>query len=145
MKKLLSTLVVVLLTIGVYAQAEKQSKTTNSSTSTNATPATMQSGNAATMHSNEMMKDCMMMQEGKMMMMKSGKMMPMTADMKCSNGTTIMMNGTVMMSDGKQMMMKNGDCMDMAGNMMKPMDKDKGNSMHQNMNEPKKEADTKQE
>jgi hypothetical protein len=61
------------------------------------------------------MKDCCMMQNGKMMMMQNGKMMPMTKDITMKNGTKCMVNGKCVMKDGTKKMMKNGDCMDMEG------------------------------
>ncbi len=66
-----------------------------------------------------MMKDHVMMMDGKMMMMKDGKKMMMDTDMNMPNGTMVMKDGTCMMKDGSKMMMKEGDMMDMNGNMMK--------------------------
>ena len=64
-----------------------------------------------------MMKDCVMMKDGKMMMMKDGKSMPMTEDMTMSNGMVCMTDGTCKMKDGKTMMMKNGEKCTMDGKM----------------------------
>ena len=63
------------------------------------------------------MKDCVMMKDGKMMVMKEGKIMPMNKDMVMKNGTKCMTNGECITKDGKKMMMKNGDCMEMSGKM----------------------------
>ena len=71
-----------------------------------------------------MMKDCVMMKDGKMRARKNGESMEMDKDMKMSNGTMGMKDGTVKMKDGKTMMMKDGDMMDMQGKMSKmKMDK----------------------
>ena len=62
-----------------------------------------------------MMKDCVMMEDGKMMSMMGGKTMAMDKDMTMKNGTMVMTDGTVKMKDGKTMMLKNGDCVMMSG------------------------------
>ena len=131
MKKLMTVFVSVLFSVSVFAQADK------------AAPQTQPAPAHHDMHHD--MKNCVMMQDGKMMMMKDGKTMPMTADMKMSNGTTCAMNGECMMADGKKMMMKNGDCMDMSG-MMMPNTMGKGNMKKTTpTSEPKKEAGTKEQ
>lgn len=68
-----------------------------------------------TKHHSMMMKDCVMMKDGKLMVMKGGKNMEMTEDMTLSNGTTIMKDGNVKMKDGKTTSLKNGDCIYMDG------------------------------
>ena len=65
-----------------------------------------------------MMKDHIMMKDGKMMMMKDGKSMMMDKDMMMENGSKVMMDGTVMTKDGGKMMMKDGQMMGMDGMMM---------------------------
>ncbi len=65
-----------------------------------------------------MMKDGVMMKNGKMMMMKDGNTMMMDKEMMMSNGTKVMPDGTVMMTGGKKMMMKDGEMMNMNGEMM---------------------------
>ena len=71
-----------------------------------------------------MMKDCVMMEDGKMMVTKNGKNMMMDKDMTMTNGTMVMTDGTVKMKNGKTMMMKDGDHMYMNGKMGKmKMDK----------------------
>ena len=84
---------------------------------------------AQTTKKTTVMKDCCMMQNGKMMMMIDGKIMPMEKNMIMTNGTTCMTNGECVMKNGKKMMMKNGDCMEMSGKMcgakMKKMMKNK--------------------
>lgn len=72
------------------------------------------------MQSNQKMKDCVMMKDGKMMIKKDGKMTSMEYDMTMSNGSVISPNGMVKMKDGKTMQMHNGDKMDMNGEMMRP-------------------------
>lgn len=64
-----------------------------------------------------MMKDCVMMKDGKMMVMKNGKKMPMTEDMTMSNGMVCMKDGTCKMKDGTTMVMKNGEKCTMDGKM----------------------------
>ena len=66
-----------------------------------------------------MMKDCCMMEGGKMMCMMDGKKMPMDKDMTMKNGTMCMKNGECIMKDGTKMKMKEGECMDMNGKMDK--------------------------
>ena len=75
---------------------------------------------------NQKMKDCVVMEDGKMMIMKNGKSMSMDKDMKMSNGTMVMTDGTVKMKNGKSKMMKDGECVYMngtMGKMSKKMDK----------------------
>ncbi len=72
----------------------------------------------------EMMKDHLMMKDGKMMVMKEGKSMMMKEEMTLKDGTKVMMDGTVMMKDGKKMMMKDNDMIMMDGKMMKGGAKD---------------------
>lgn len=81
-----------------------------------------------TMHGK--MKDCVMMEGGKMMMMKGGSSMAMDKDMSMSNGTTVMTDGTVKMKNGTTKMLKDGQCVYMNGKMgsMK-MSKMKDNKM----------------
>ncbi len=136
MKKLVSVIVAVLFTAGVYAQAEKSA--TKSNTTTEQTKTTMHND----MHHD--MKDCVMMKDGKMWMMKGGKTMPMTSEMKMSNGNTVTTNGEVMMADGNKMMMKNGDCMDMHG-MMMPSNMGKTKTSKATTTDNKKEATTKEQ
>ena len=61
------------------------------------------------------MKDCVMMEDGKMMTMMGGNKMPMDHDTTMKNGTAVMTDGTVKMKNGKTMMLKNGDCVYMDG------------------------------
>ncbi|SFD02590.1 hypothetical protein SAMN05518672_101102 [Chitinophaga sp. CF118] len=65
------------------------------------------------------MKDCVMMDEGKMWVMKGGKTTEMTKEMTMTNGTKVMTDGSVKMKDGKTTMMKDGDCIMMSGKMKK--------------------------
>jgi hypothetical protein len=107
MKKYLVVLAVMFL-FGGYGFAEEMTP--------GETPVKSDAGMVKKGH---MMKDCCMMQDGKMMMMKDGKKMMMDADMDMPNGTMVMKDGTCTMKDGTKMMMKEGDRMDMDGNMMK--------------------------
>jgi hypothetical protein len=61
------------------------------------------------------MKDCVMMEDGKMMVMKGGENMAMDQDMTMTNGTMVMTDGTVKMKSGKTTKLKNGDCVMMNG------------------------------
>jgi hypothetical protein len=69
------------------------------------------------------MKDCVMMEDGKMMTMMDGNKMPMEADTTMKNGTEVMTDGTVKMKNGKTMMLKDGDCVYMDGTVHHPMSK----------------------
>ncbi|MFT3704742.1 MAG: hypothetical protein QM802_20420 [Agriterribacter sp.] len=97
MKKIAIT-IVVFLVCGYAVQAQNTPKKTDS-----------------TAHHSMMMKDCVMMKDGKMTVMKGGKTMDMTDDMKLSNGTTIMKDGSIKMKDGKTSTLNNGDCIYMDG------------------------------
>jgi hypothetical protein len=68
---------------------------------------------------HKMMKDCVMMKDGKMMVIKGGEHMDMTEDMTMTNGTTVMADGSVKTKDGKTMKLKDGDCVYMDGKMSK--------------------------
>jgi len=74
---------------------------------------------AQTKTDHSMMKDCCMMEDGKMMVIKDGKTMPMEKDMTMKNGTKCMVNGECIMKNGTKMQMKEGQCMDMRGKMDK--------------------------
>ena len=63
------------------------------------------------------MKDCVMMEGGKMMVMKGGQNMAMDDNMTLSNGTMIMTDGTVKMKNGKTKMLKDGQMVFMDGTM----------------------------
>ena len=68
---------------------------------------------------NHSMKNCVVMEDGKMMVMKNGKSMAMDKDMTMSNGTMVMTDGNVKMKNGKTKMMKDGECIYMNGTMGK--------------------------
>jgi hypothetical protein len=97
MKKLFIILFISLIGISVHAQEKMKEK----------------SGK----HSMHAMKDCVMMENGKLSVMKGGKTMDMSQDMTMSNGTVVMTDGTVKMKSGKTMMLKNGDCVYMNGSV----------------------------
>ncbi len=105
MKKLLILAVTFTLSAGVFAQDNMDKK--------------MDHKMDEKMDKKMMMKDGVMMKDGKMMMMKDGETMMMDKDIEMSNGTMVMMDGTVKMKDGKTMMMKDGDQMSMNGKMGK--------------------------
>ena len=67
----------------------------------------------------EMMKDHIMMKDGKVMMIMQGKSMPTDKELTLSNGVKVTVDGTVTMQDGKKTMMKNGDMLGMDGEMVK--------------------------
>ncbi len=102
MKKLLIVITSLTISCAVFAQNDMSNmKMTHKKT---------------TSHSH-MMKDCVMMKDGKMMVMKNGKKMPMTEDMTMSNGMVCMKDGTCKMKDGTTMVMKNGEKCTMDGKM----------------------------
>ena len=105
MKRLLIIVMVFVLGTSVKAQDTSSHKTTQ-----------------------HQMKDCVMMEEGKMIQMKAGKKMDMTQDMTMSNGAVVMKNGNVKKKDGTTMMLKNGDCVMMDGTL-KHMDMTKKKPM----------------
>ena len=72
------------------------------------------------MHSGKMkmMKDCVMMEDGKMMVMKGGKTMAMEQDMTMTNGTVVMSDGSLKMQDGTTKKLNNGDCVYMDGKVV---------------------------
>ena len=85
------------------------------------------------MHSGKMkgMKDCVMMEDGKMMVMKGGKTMAMDKDISLTNGSTVMSDGTVKMQDGTTKKLMDGDCVYMDGKMVS------GKEMHKKGMKPK--------
>ena len=100
MKYLFSFLLVSFLTTIAFAQDKKMDKMDSK------------------MSMKHKMKDCVMMEDGKMMVMKGGQNMAMDQDMTMSNGTMVMTDGTVKMKNGKTMKLKNGDCVYMNGSVM---------------------------
>lgn len=106
MKRLLALITAFTICSGAFAQEKmgdmKMSHTHKKSTS-----------------AHHMMKDCVMMKDGKMMVMKDGKTMEMDQDMTMSNGMVCMKDGTCKMKNGKTMKMKNGEVCYMNGKMEK--------------------------
>jgi hypothetical protein len=87
------------------------------------------------MHSSDkmkMMKDCVMMEDGKLMVMKGGKTTAMTQDMTLTNGATIMSDGSVKMHDGTTRKLSNGDCVYMDGKIVRG----KKGGMHKKASKP---------
>ena len=111
MKKLFVVIAAFFLTTGLFAQNTQDKKTDNQEHSEKMAKGDMK------------MKDCVMMENGKMMVMKNGQDMAMDQDMTMKNGTMVMKDGTVKMKDGKTSMLKDGECVYMDGHMskMKPM------------------------
>lgn len=108
MKKLVVVMVACTLCSGLFAQnTDKDQKMDKMD----------QSGKMAKGHMK--MKDCVMMDDGKMMVMKGGQTMAMDEDMTMKNGTMVMKDGTVKMKDGKTTMLKDGECVYMDGKMSK--------------------------
>jgi hypothetical protein len=104
MKKLFIFLFITCLGVGLHAQDKMKTKM------------------AGTHH----MKDCVMMENGKMTVMKSGKTMDMDQDVTMTNGTVVMKDGTVKTKAGKTMMLKDGDCVMMNGSVTHAKMKSKG-------------------
>lgn len=122
MRKIVVLMVACTLSIGLFAQAGKDKKMDK-----------MEHSGKMGMHK---MKDCVMMEDGKMMVMKGGKTMQMDKDMTLQNGTMVMTDGSVKWKNGKTATLQNGDCVYMNGKMakmddmkmgkMNKMDKKKG-------------------
>jgi hypothetical protein len=104
MKKVFLLALVCCLGLAMHAQDSMTKKTMTHKTTTK-----------KKMGMHKPMKDCVMMEDGKMMSMMNGKTMPMDQDMTMKNGTEVMTDGTVKMKNGKTMMLKNGDCVYMNG------------------------------
>jgi hypothetical protein len=107
MKKLIVVLAACTLSAGVFAQDATHKKMHKMEHS-------MKMGKG-----DMKMKDCVMMEGGKMMVMKDGKTMDMNEDMTMKNGTMVMKDGTVKMKSGKTAMLKDGECVYMNGSMSK--------------------------
>ena len=104
MKQLIIIIAALTISSGLFAQDKTDNmKMTHKKTTTH----------------HPVMKDCVMMKDGKMMMMKNGKMMDMDKDMTMSDGTVCMKDGNCRMKNGKMMMMKEGDKCYMNGKMGK--------------------------
>ncbi len=67
--------------------------------------------------SEDMDKDHIAMENGKMIAVIDGKIIPMDQNVTMKNGTECMTDGTCMLKSGKKIIMKNGDMMDMNGVM----------------------------
>jgi len=106
MKKLFIFLLISFLGVGLHAQDKMKTK----------------------MAGSHHMKDCVMMENGKMTVMKGGKTMDMDQDMTMTNGTVVMKDGTVKTKAGKTMMLKDGDCVMMNGSVTHAKMKSKGKS-----------------
>jgi len=104
MKKIFLFLMISCFSVGLHAQDKMKTKMSG-------------------MHH---MKDCVMMENGKMTVMKGGKTMDMDQDMTMTNGTMVMKDGTVKMKSGKTMMLKDGDCVMMNGSVTHSKMKSKG-------------------
>ena len=60
-------------------------------------------------------KDCVMMTEGKMMQLKNGQLTPIKKPLILANGTKIKRNGKCILPDGTRIRMVEGNCMDNSG------------------------------
>jgi uncharacterized protein with beta-barrel porin domain len=100
MKKVLVTLIVMTLALGVFAQD-----------STNAV-------NKMAPKQNMQKHEGVMMQDGKLLMMKNGQTTQLTTDLTLDNGTVVMSNGTVKAKDGRTTVLKEGDYVSMDGTKM---------------------------
>lgn len=107
MKKLFIVFAACIFSSALFAQTDKDSKMDKMDHS-------MKMGKG-----HMKMKDCVMMEEGKMMVMKNGKTMDMDQDMTMKNGTMVMKDGSVKMKNGKTATLKDGECVYMDGSMSK--------------------------
>ena len=62
-------------------------------------------------------KDCVMMTDGKMMQLKDGKLTPIKKPVILADGTKIKRSGKVIKADGTKIRMKEGNCMDNSGKL----------------------------
>ena len=62
-------------------------------------------------------KDCVMMTDGKMMQLKNGQLTPIKKPVILANGTKIKRNGKCIFPDGKRIRMVEGNCMDDSGKL----------------------------
>ena len=62
-------------------------------------------------------KDCVMMTEGKMMQLKNGQLTPIKKPVMLANGTKIKRNGKCILPDGSRIKMVEGNCMDNSGKL----------------------------
>lgn len=107
MKKLI-LMVIVSMSLGVYAQTGSANGKMNSA-----------DGYKSSGSMSDSPKDGYVMKDGKMMMVNNGTFTMMDKDMTLSNGTVLMTNGKYMKKgSGKKMMLKEGEGFDMEGNMM---------------------------
>lgn len=102
MKKIALMIAVLVLTLSVSAQDK-----------------TEKMGKKGDKMMDHKMKDCVMMENGKMVVMKEGKVSDMSSDMTMSNGTVVSSDGKVMMKDGSTKMLKDGESVYMDGKMSK--------------------------
>jgi uncharacterized protein with beta-barrel porin domain len=100
MKKVLVTLIVMTLALGVFAQD-----------STNAM-------NKMAPKQNMQKHEGVMMKDGKLLMMKNGQTTQLTTDLTLDNGAVVMTNGTLKAKDGKTTVLKEGDYVSMDGTKM---------------------------
>jgi hypothetical protein len=98
MKKLFVLMIASTFSVGLFAQAGQEKK--------------MEHKEKKMEHHMGMhkMKDCVMMEDGKMMVMEGGKTMAMDKDMTMKNGAVVMQNGSVKWKNGKTTMLKDGEC-----------------------------------
>jgi hypothetical protein len=66
---------------------------------------------------HHMMKDCVMMKDGKVKQWKAGQITTVSSPVMLTNGATVASDGTVKMKDGTTTMLKDGQYIDMDGNI----------------------------
>ena len=80
------------------------------------------------MQDSSILKNAVMMKEGKMIVMKDGKATAMDKDLDLANGDRIMIDGTIKTKDGTTRQLQEGEGVYMDGKMIpavrKPMQKD---------------------
>ncbi|HUB60780.1 MAG TPA: DUF6799 domain-containing protein [Puia sp.] len=87
------------------------------------------SGSGSGMMSDQKMKDCLMMKDGKVMVCKGGMSMPLMKDTTLRHGVMVSMDGTVKKKDGSTYMLKEGESVMGNGKVMMAGDKMSGSKM----------------
>jgi hypothetical protein len=104
MKKIISTITAIIITLGAYAQSES---------SVTASPDTTKRQQSSVAH-----PDGYMLLSGIMMTVKDQKMTILKRDTSLVNGTLIMANGNYIKKGGTKLMFKEGEHMDLNGNLI---------------------------
>jgi hypothetical protein len=98
MKKLFILIAFSLISYGAFCQDTGMKKMTDTG-----------------MAKHHMMKDCVMMKDGKLKVVKNGNVMMMTGPVKLNNGATVMADGTIKNADGTTTTLTDGQYVDMDG------------------------------